>query len=289
MVYKTQAIIKTDIERMAKVKKFKRKDLKLKEDPFQEFIKETIAYIRDNYEKIIAAIVGIVIIIGGIYAWKNVREKRKLESGTAFTQAWNYYQKGISAPPNQDPEKIPSVQERVENLREAERLFNDVWVNYRKSAYAEESLYYRSVALFYAGDKAEAINAINEYMVNYPKGLFAPSAKLNLAYINERDNKRIAAIDLIREIIVDFPNRPIIPQAKMAFARLLTEEGDAQITAGNTGVAVARFQEAKEAYGAVIALGEENPYYADAKQNLEDVVERLNEYAEETTTAKADK
>ena len=97
--------------------------------------------------------------------------------------------------------------------------------NYKKSAYFDDALYEKGLALFYKEDNTAALALFNRLITDYPSSNYLVKARLKtgLIYYNEGQNTK--AIEAYKQVVTNYPNTREANEALEGMKNAFVKEG----------------------------------------------------------------
>ncbi len=173
---------------------------KLKEDKFAQAISEQVDWtVEHRNTMIIGAIVLLVVAIGGVIAWDQMR-KRDDRASEALGAAMRVYTAPISSPEQPVPPEIKSFASVRERSAAAQKEFQKVADEYSSTRNGKYGLYLAGVTAMEAGDTKKGEEILNKVAGIGDRNI-SSLAKFSLASVYLTQNKEADAIRMYKEVI----------------------------------------------------------------------------------------
>lgn len=152
-------------------------------------------------------IFGVVVIAmgGGFYLYA---AKVNRSTYQKFIQAQNLYLQA-----NREEK------EKVEKLKKAAQLFQEVIAQKLWWGSKEEALFYLASCFYQLRDYRKSIQVMEEFDQRFPRSYFSPWVKLRLAWVYEEIGEHQRAIKLYEEIGRKYAQSSVAPEALLGQAR----------------------------------------------------------------------
>lgn len=97
--------------------------------------------------------------------------------------------------------------------------------NYKKSAYFDDALYEKGLALFYKEDNAAALAQFNRLATDYPSSNYIVKARLKTGLIYYNEGENIKAIEAYKQVVTNYPNTSEANEALEGMKNAFVKEG----------------------------------------------------------------
>jgi predicted negative regulator of RcsB-dependent stress response len=178
------------------------------QDAPAEFIFKLWPWLEANKNRLIGALVGIIVIAGIWYFVSAQREAREVTAGEALSTV------ELAPPAGTTPSQLAASYEQLA-------------ATYAGTSTGKRAQLQAAGALFAAGNYAEAQAQFQKSLDADSTGIFAPTAELGLAACQEAQNKTDLAAAAYQRVISAFPSSPYSIQAEFGLGRIADEQGKA--------------------------------------------------------------
>ncbi len=202
---------------------YKKAELHLKEDPFVNWVTETIEWFKENRTTLAYIVTGVLLIIVGYFGYNYYQDSMNRQAANAYYTAWDNYSNAFTV---QRTDDLVSKDEVEFRLQQAEENFSRVANQFSSSNVSEEALYYLGKAQYEQGKFTSSIETFKQYLKKYPDGYYAASARLAIAFSLEGDGRVDEAMTRLEEISRQYPDSPLRFLALMELARLYEDKGN---------------------------------------------------------------
>lgn len=155
----------------------------LKHDKFVDEIGALSARAKQNQRLLVtiaAAVIGIAVIVYGIYFYRSSRETKAQAALATAIQTADATIQGAQQPPNQPPPTGPTFKTEQERTAASERQFKDIMAKYGGTDAADVASLYLARIAASKGDLASAKKALNEFVDEHDDHVLASSARYSL-------------------------------------------------------------------------------------------------------------
>lgn len=172
----------------------------LKEDRFAKAITDQVHWtVEHRNTMIIAAIVVVVVAVGGVIAWDQMR-KRDDRASFAFGAAMRIYTAPLRIPDQPLPPDVKSFATAKERSEAAQKEFQKVADEYPSTRNGQYALYLAGITALEAGDSKKSEETLNKVASVRDKDISA-LAKFALASLYVSQNKEADAVKMYKDVI----------------------------------------------------------------------------------------
>ncbi|MFB3817351.1 MAG: tol-pal system YbgF family protein [Candidatus Methylomirabilales bacterium] len=178
----------------------------IRRNALAEWVVAAVQFVRRRWQMVLAALMGIVVLVAAWTAYSWYRGRREAEARKVVADADLALRGDSSGTP-------PKTEE-------AAKLLQQVADNYKGTASAEEALV-RLGNLHYAGAKHDqAAEAYGRYLADYPRGRFVLMAAIGRAYALEAKGDLDGATRALSEAVDRQKSNPLAGEAYTTLGRL---------------------------------------------------------------------
>ncbi len=181
----------------------------LRRNPLAEGIGTVVRFVQAHRKGLVAAAVGVIIILAAVaaYSWYRIHQGQLARA--ALAEAEQAMQ--------------PETPGKPANTDEAMKRFEAVAKNYRGTESAEEALIRLGNLQYDAGKMDEARATYADYLKTYSRGRFVLPAAIGKAYVDEAKGDYQAGADTLSQALNRSKNSPLAGEGYSDLARLYEE------------------------------------------------------------------
>ena len=228
----------------------------IKRDEIQERLLLGVEWLQDNYQKVLAVIVGIAVVIAGVMLFAGMRSRQEASAQEALAEALRIHQAPINAE-GADPEneKSPSFPDEGSRRDRAKGLFEQVASDHPSSDAGRIASVYLGEIAAEEGDLATARELWSDYLDRGPRNALSAIVKLNLISLDRAEGKHAELVEELSRAVDD--DSEVLPRDALLFELGLSLEDN-----GEPDAAKERFQELVDQFP-------QSPYAREARSRLD--------------------
>ena len=237
---------------------------KLKHDEVKETLQDVYARIDQNRSRVIAALVGVVVLAIAVGCWMLFQKQRANKAGALLAEGLVISEAPVvpPAPPAEPGQPVPpttlpagSYTSERAKLEASLPKFMAAAEAYPSTQAGIAARYYAATTLVALGKTDEARQRYQEVIDAAGRNLYGRMARLGVAEIDVKTKNYDAAIASLRELSLD-------AKGDLPIDAVLVQLGQAYLAAGKKA-------EAQQAFQRVATEVAQSPYAADARKRLE--------------------
>lgn len=233
-----------------------RKELLQIEDPVEIFIGKVVDWFKLNGVKLLIA-AGVVLVIGiAVNVVLGIQEQTLAEANTRYTEARRLYDEALGGQrldAQQGEDTALSEAQVTDRFQRALTQFETIVADYGDTTAGEHSAFMMAKTAYALAEYDRAAQLITDYKAKYPEGHYQLPVIMLEAAVQESLGNPSAAGNLYAALISDYPSDPARVAAMQQLARIREGEGN--------------LQAARDLHQQLMDMGNEMPFYSDAKGN----------------------
>ncbi len=228
----------------------------IKRDEIQERLLLGVEWLQDNYQKVVAAIVAIAVVVAAVLLFQGMRSRQEVSAQQALAEALKIHQAPINAAgADPDNENSPSFPDEDARRARAKGLFEGVLADHGSSDAGRIARVYMGEIAAQEGDLARARELWNEYLDRSPRDALAAVVKLNVISLDRAEGKHADLVAELRQAVEN--DSGVLPRDATLYELGVSLEDN-----GETEEAKERFQELVDQFP-------QSPYAREARTRLD--------------------